>query len=436
MSKAADNIGFDWKQWQSGQLPPLEYHSEKKLELLRDYLVLYLKIVLRNAPGKEIQEITLIDGFAGGGIYQDSKFGSPLTILKAVEEAEALINFGRDKPTKIIPTCYFIEHDIDAHACLESCLKANGYGPKIGQTIHLRKQSFEKCVPEIVDAINTRHKRGGNRTIFFLDQCGYIKIPASLIQQIDQQLGGRAEFIINFSITWLSDFLSDKMADNISSSLIKLGLENHVNIQALLKQRLELGGSWKHAVESHIGQGFHQATGIKFFSPFYIEPHKNHRGYWLLHLAHSSRARAAMTEIHWSKHNRSRHYGPKGYGILSYKPDINQTDYIDGMAFDDTSRKDCTQILTGDFARLVHDEHKEGITYGQLADLTANNTIADTTMLNDVIWDLYASNQFDVQCPSGREKRTRKFSPKDILMPRKQMILNGVGDTVPPPKKI
>ena len=206
--------------------------------------------------------------------------------------------------------------------------------------------------------------------------------------------------------------------------------------QALLKQRLELGGSWKHAVESHIGQGFHKATGIKFFSPFYIEPHKNHRGYWLLHLAHSSRARAAMTEIHWSKHNRSRHYGPKGYGILSYKPDINQTDYIDGMAFDDTSRKDCTQILTEDLARLVHDEHKEGITYGQLADLTANNTIADTTMLNDVIWDLYASNQFDVQCPSGREKRTRKFSPKDILMPRKQMILNGVGDTVPPPKKI
>ena len=44
MSKAADNIGFDWKQWKSGQLPTLELHSEKKLELLRDYLVLYLQI--------------------------------------------------------------------------------------------------------------------------------------------------------------------------------------------------------------------------------------------------------------------------------------------------------------------------------------------------------------------------------------------------------
>jgi hypothetical protein len=30
----------------------------------------------------------------------------------------------------------------------------------------------------------------------------------------------------------------------------------------MMKLRLELGGSWEHAVESHIGEGFHKATGI------------------------------------------------------------------------------------------------------------------------------------------------------------------------------
>jgi three-Cys-motif partner protein len=435
MSKGADYVGFDWEKWETGEYPPLEYHSEKKLDLLHDYLVLYLEIVLKNTLGKEIQEITIIDGFAGGGIYQDGKVGSPLTILKAIEAAEELINNGRDKRTKIVPTCYFIEQDACAFACLEATLKSHGYGDRLDKTIHLRKKPFEKCVPEIVHAINQRHKGGGNRTIFFLDQCGYVKIPASLIKEIDIGLHQRAEFIVNFSITWLSEFISDKMVSNISASLKTLGLEGQVDLPALLKQRVELGGSWKHAVESHIGQAFHRATGIKFFSPFYIEPLNNHRGYWLLHLAQSSRARAAMTQIHWSKHNRSRHYGPKGYGILSYKPEINPEDYITGMAFNDTSRQDCSKILLEDYARLVTDEHKDGIAYEGLADLTANNTIADTKMLNDVVWELYETGQFDVRSPAGLKKRSRSLRPGDILVPNRQFIMPGIGAVTAPSNK-
>jgi len=51
---------------------------------------------MKGTSGKEEQYITLIDGFAGGGIYAGNKFGSPITILKAVEEAEAKINLGRE----------------------------------------------------------------------------------------------------------------------------------------------------------------------------------------------------------------------------------------------------------------------------------------------------------------------------------------------------
>lgn len=92
MSKKSDHEQFYWKHWQSEKLPELEDHSEKKLELLRDYLVLYLEIVMKGTSGKEEQYVTLIDGFAGGGLYNGNKLGSPITILKAVEEAEARIN--------------------------------------------------------------------------------------------------------------------------------------------------------------------------------------------------------------------------------------------------------------------------------------------------------------------------------------------------------
>src|ERR1039458_4804999 len=154
MSKKADHEQFYWKKWQSGQLPELEDHSEKKLDLLRDYLVLYLEIVMKGTSGKAEQYVTLIDGFAGGGLYNGNKFGSPITILKAVEEAEFKINKGRDKKTRIIPICYFIEKDPDAFACLESTLRANHYGDLIGKTIHLHRDRFENVAPAIIADIN------------------------------------------------------------------------------------------------------------------------------------------------------------------------------------------------------------------------------------------------------------------------------------------
>src|SRR5438552_1359601 len=135
MSKKSDHGEFYWEHWQDGKLPELKDHSEKKLDLLRDYLVLYLEIVMKRTSGKAEQYVTIIDGFAGGGIYNGNKFGSPITILKAVEEAEARINQGREKKTRIIPICYFIEKDAKPFACLDATLRAHGYADRIGKTI-------------------------------------------------------------------------------------------------------------------------------------------------------------------------------------------------------------------------------------------------------------------------------------------------------------
>ncbi|WP_438480847.1 three-Cys-motif partner protein TcmP [Oleiharenicola lentus] len=435
MSKKSDHKRFYWEHWQSGQLPELEDHSEKKLDLLRDYLVLYLQIVLKNSAGKEVQEITLIDGFAGGGLYQGKKLGSPITILKAVEEADFLVNQDREKPTRIVPICYFIEKDADAFACLDATLKAYGYGDRIGKTIHLRKADFMACAPEIIGDINARHKRGGNRTIFFLDQCGWTEISADTIRTLAQKLNHRPEFIINFAISWLTDFLSDKTQGAIEKSLHALGLDGFVDIPAMMKLRMDLGGHWEHAVESHIGEGFHKATGIAYFSPFYIEPKGNHRGYWLLHLAQSARARSAMTEIHWSKANRSKHYGYLGYDMLSFKPSLDQTQFIAGMSFDEECQKRCEETLSNDFARLLSDSHKAGIIFRDFIDQTSNKVMATSPMVHKVMWQLCQTHDFEVICPSGREKRTDRFADDDVIRPRNQLILTG-WDLAPAQRKM
>ncbi len=437
MSKKSVHERFFWKKWQAGQLYAAspEAHSEKKLDLLHDYLVLYyLQIVLKSTTGKEVQEITLIDGFAGGGIYQDDKFGSPITILKAVEAAEFLVNQGREIKMRIVPICYFVEKDRHAYACLEATLRAQGFGDRIGKTIHLRRADFTACVPEIVADINGRHKRGGNRTIFFLDQCGWTEISATTIRTLAQQLHHRPEFIVNFCDHLILTEISFEMETSklIDKALRDMGLESFVDIPAMMNLRMDLGGRWEHAVEAHIGQGFHKATGVAYFSPFYIEPKGNHRGYWLLHLAQSARARSAMTEIHWSKANRSKHYGYLGYDMLSFKPSLEQTQFIEGMSFDDESQKRCESALAGDFARLLADRHKGGITFKDFIDQTSNKIMATSPMVNDVVWQLCQTADFEVRCPSGRAKRTDKFADDDLILPRQQMMLNGMGMTALP----
>ena len=426
MSKKADHEQFYWKHWELGRFPEMEDHSEKKLELLRDYLILYLQIVMKGTSGKAVQYLTLIDGFAGGGLYSGNKFGSPIAILKAVEEAEATINEGREKTTRIIPICYFIEKDPNAFACLDAALKAHGYGDRIGKTIHLHRERFENVVPTIVEGINARHKRGGNRTIFFLDQCGWSEISAATIRDISQRLHHRPEFIVNFAISWLTDFISDKTLESKTKSLRKLGLDGFVDIPAMMNLRRDLGGRWEHAVESHIGEGFHKATGISHYSPFYIEPYGNHRGYWLLHLAGSARARSAMTEIHWSKANRSKHYGHLGYDMLSYKPSLDQTPFIEGMSFDEESRKRCENALVEDFSRLLMDSHKNGITYKEFLDKTTNKIMATAPMVQSIVRQICQTKEFEVRCPSGIQKRSASVAADDVIMPRRQLFLDGL----------
>ena len=170
---AAKSPSFMWGQWRNGSLPVLADHSRKKLQLLQDYVILYLQIVCKNVGGKETQPITFVDGFAGGGAYAGGDFGSPITLLRAVQAAEAAINVDRSrKPIRINPTFYFVEREREAFACLEHTLRVSEFAPLIGKSIHLLQGDFAVHADAIVQGIRQRHPRGGGRTIFFLDQCG------------------------------------------------------------------------------------------------------------------------------------------------------------------------------------------------------------------------------------------------------------------------
>lgn len=78
-------------EWRIGDsLPELGDHSLAKHEIFERYVRIYIERLTRN-PSQDMLNLTLVDGFCGGGIYargQTKEEGSPLRLLRAVEEAD------------------------------------------------------------------------------------------------------------------------------------------------------------------------------------------------------------------------------------------------------------------------------------------------------------------------------------------------------------
>jgi three-Cys-motif partner protein len=385
--------------WRSARIRD---HSLKKLELIREYVIRYLEILCQNNHGKTSFPITLVDGFSGGGIYAEKMHGSPFVLIQAVQEAEFLINQGRTKKIAIDAEYFFVDNDKSAFECLEHQFNTTTeYSGLVGNQIRLIRDDFDKTLPIILSRIKERHPRGGGRSIFLLDQCGYTAVTADLVKSISKELNYKCEFIINFAIGWLNDLLYDEKGT--STLLSNLGLSDFVDASSLVKIKNEVG-DWRFSLESTLGEAFQRASEIPHFSPFYIEPEGNHRGYWLLHLAPKQRARSAMTEIHWQKANRSRHYGNNGIDIFAYKPDSTDVDYFAGMSFDEVTKKECHENLLKDLPKFVKEYFPDGTNYKTFSSFCCNNTIATSEMIEKALQELRENREISIVTPSRRYK--------------------------------
>ncbi|HYG23357.1 MAG TPA: three-Cys-motif partner protein TcmP [Verrucomicrobiae bacterium] len=416
-----DPSAFNWRESNDGLLPLLEPHSEAKLRVLQDYVEDYIAILCSNSFGLDRFRVTLIDGFCGGGIYANNREGSPFSLLRAVSAAEARLNCdGRTKSINIDCEWHFVDEAKEHIICLANALENLGFGHKIGKSIFLHTGAFATRCDDILARLKKRHPREGGRAIFFLDQCGYSQVTPQLIRRISGEVR-HAEYIINFAIEWLLDFVSDTAL--FRKRLQNLGLGNYLSAEEVIRAKDTQGIHWKFAIESLIGPAFRRAAQMPFFSPFYIEPTDSHRGYWLLHLAPHERARSAMVDIFWRHANNVRHFGNTGLNMLAYKPDMNSTEYFAGMTFNDVTRSNVRKSLTSDFARVVRDSHHEGTTFRDFAKLYCNQTMADESLMSDVLSTLAAEGEITITGPSGGLKRSQKISGIDIISPCTQFQL-------------
>ena len=393
-----------------GVLPRIEEHTKRKLDVLKNYLDVYFDTVVRN-PAQDRLNITLVDGFSGGGAYVDgaeTRAGSPLVLLNAVEEAALRLNEGREKPLEINARFIFVDDEPEHVAALRRELHGRGYAADDSR-ITILEGTFIDHLPNIMHQIIVTQRKG--RSIFFLDQLGYSDVPMASIQTIFRSLD-RAEVVLNFAIDGLLNYLQDASAD--------LLLYRQFGIDA------RFVADWKRRKDESMGRAItqralmahiHAKSGAKFFTPFMLWSRTDNRWMMLAHLSQHQAARDKMLGVHWREQNSFTHVGAGGLFNLGY-----DTRLIESCAslfnFSEIDRSALNKELVDALPSEVHRTMNGGqLEVSRLLSVIGNRTAGTNDDIFQVLSELAQARELEVLSAKGKPKRAgTQISVKDRLI--------------------
>lgn len=412
---------YDWAR--GGNLPQLQRHSEVKHALLRDYLVDYF-LTLVSRPQQDKIQLTIVDGFCGGGRYINEAGtqapGSPIVILRALKEAEARIHLyqQREKPIQIDAELICIDEDESAINHLKWVLEDEGYGAQLrNEQIRLLTGKFDNYAEAAIKRSVERSKRSG-KAIFVLDQYGYSEVPLPTLQDIFTTLG-KAEIILTFNVDSLINFLNEK---NLNHFERKTGYEGALSATDL--DSLRKGPHWRRLIQTKLYTKITTGSGAKHFTPFFIRPEKGHGDFWLLHLSQHSKARDVMAEAHWRHNNHFVHYGDAGLDMfgVGYAARLDEADSPQTVfEFDDIAAGRSRDTMLAEIPRILSTKD-EGIRFHNFFVEHCNSSPATRTMIEKTTLDLVQDAQVEVIGTDGRKRRvTAAIQDDDVIrMPRQR----------------
>ena len=415
--------------WLIGEAPPkIDLHSLAKHRVYEEYLTHYIQ-VLNSDPRIPTFKLTLVDGFAGGGVYsnpQDNTLytGSPLRLIKAAEAAAAAINVNRQqqgikKPFTLQAEYFFIEKKRTNFEYLNWYLTEQGLSSRFNNDIFSLRGEFTEHLDKVIQHItNTTGKN--RRCIFILDQYGYKDVPFSDVQSIFSRLPN-AEIILTFSTDWLIDYMSN--SPKYLKTLQRIGLDQELDIESLLEEKSD-NNNWRQFVQFELHRAIKSLSSAKHYTPFFIVSKEANKSFWLVHLSNHPRARDVMTQLHWQLKNHFAHYGGPGIRMFGYDPtkdeDIHR--HVDlfsetEFSFDETARNRTLDNIAIELPELIH-QHPDGIQFSELYRLVADATPATSQHIKEAAFLLSEVKELDILGPKGESRqKASRITDKDILHP-------------------
>lgn len=410
---------FDWSP---SQKPGIAEHSRAKLAIYNSYIKNYIRE--RVIVGMDRFRFNVVDGFCGGGSYQDggqdTVLGSPLIILEAVRQAEIELNVGRQKHLSIEMNLYCFDQSQDAINSLRATLIDEGYEDRIDKSIFLKRANFSQIAKRLVGQLT----QVSGKTIFVLDQKGFAAVSFDTLRAIFMQLD-RPEVILTFGYEWLTSFVS--RYEDVCRRFNDLAIQPPSEADYMAA----VGG--KHGVsrfiQKHLIDAFRAIA--PFFTPFFVT--SRHDGalrgsnlkYWLVHLSAHERANDVMKGVHWSVGTHSAHFLGPGLDMMGYDPwKVGSTEHP--YLFGDEDAQLTQTSLLDDIPRFVTD-HNGWMTAGALWEATCNETPSTSAMQGEALRSLAKFNELDLLGPSGGIKRGGPVRRTDILRLKPQKSFSFMG---------
>lgn len=416
--------GYDWRIGEA--LPILGHHSVAKHDIFEQYLGIYIERLTRTLS-QTMLNLTIVDGFCGGGLYRSGvgeAEGSPLRLLRAVEQADLTLNKARTKGFQVRADFVFVDENADHIAYLREVLVRRGHGSRIDKDIFLICSTFEAACPGIVGRI--QRKGTAQRSLFFLDQYGWSDVRLATIRSLLVSLKN-PEILLTFAVDALINFLSMKTPETQALLAIELARED---VRALMDMRHDEG--WRFLIQNGLYRHVQDRTGSKFYTPFFIHSTDSHRSYWLLHLSNHRQARDEMGKLHWRLNNHFQHHGGAGFHALGFDPSRDLRQGLLTFMFDDDALKRSEAAVLEQLPRMIHAANRNG---GDGLGVEAffaghcNDTPVTSEIMTRQLLLLREEGELAIVAEDGTKKpRARTIAWSDrLVLPRERSLFSRLG---------
>jgi three-Cys-motif partner protein len=188
-------------------IPTIDPHTKAKHFIIEKY-VEDLIATLYGKGRRGVDTFTFVDGFCGGGIYEDREsensewFGSPIRLIRAVQAGYKKAN--REYPINL--KFIFIDSKHNHIDCLKNYVM-----PKAGLEQFARSEQCEFICGNFEDYVNycviTADNRGGH-SFFLLDPQGWTDVSMQSLRKITGMR--KSEILYTFMIDYIIRFISER----------------------------------------------------------------------------------------------------------------------------------------------------------------------------------------------------------------------------------
>lgn len=370
-------------------LPQIDPHTQAKHRIIEAYIE-NLIITLYGTGQHGLEKFTFVDGFCGGGIYdnRDNKklwYGSPLRIINAVRE-------GYKKSRRTYPLdvkFIFIDNNLEHLNCLKYyAMPQSGFEELIDEQPHefisewgkrveqceFMYGEFEDLVNECIFKVDIRK----GHSFFLLDPFGWSHVSMSSIRKINSLR--KSEILYTYMIDYLKIYVLGKHENNRDSFNNILEADGYYEL-ADLENMNSFGEQSYYRNESM--RLFRDKGNAKYIFTFSLIPRGQVRVlYYLIHISSNLRALEVMKDSFWQENNLDYQYHFEIYGYGFKTARYYERNQIE-LSFDITkdSYEICLGKLDRDVGKLIFD-NPDGISFQEICHKTMPLNPANRNLYN------------------------------------------------------